>query len=273
MKRLPRLHAEPPGLAAYRSANPVDANANGADAHAVWKRFRDSAAYNELRTRLVEAQGALCAYCEQRLTNESGELHILDQQVEHVLAKSGASGRTLDWTNLVLCCTGGTNPHLRDVSRRRAGTDSDSCGQRKGDQEAPPSCDPRSFPCSPPLVDVGLNGEIRPNQAACHAHGVDPAELGVTINTVLNLNCERLRTSRAKVVDHLLQWVVPLLGEMLEGTHLTALQVAELRDLQVAGRLQRDAHGHLRAFWTTERQYLEPASSTWISKNEPTVCG
>ena len=48
--------------------------------------------------------------------------------------------------------------------------------------------------------------------------------------------------------------------------HLTSEQAKTARQLLVAARLQPDAHGYLRAFWTTERRYLEPDASAWIPR-------
>jgi uncharacterized protein (TIGR02646 family) len=263
VKHVPPLTAEPPSLAAYRASNPADAAAPGTMAAAVWSRFRDDPAYRVARAQLLERQQGLCGYCEQRLTSDTGELNMLDQQIEHVLSKSGAAGRTLDWKNFMLCCGGGTR------APRVAGQNNVSCGQFKGDGDLGPGCDPRTFPCTPKLIDVGLDGKLSANRAACAAAGRDPLELERTLNEVLNLNCERLRSAREKVIDNLLNWQVPLLKTQLEGSHLRADQVAEFQQLLVAGRLQPDSHGHLRAFWTTERHYLDPWSSEWIARNEP----
>lgn len=277
MKHVPRLPAEPVTLAAYREGNPADATADGAAAKSVWNRFRDEkAAYDDVRARLVAYQQGLCGYCEQRLTNNKGVLITNDQQIEHVLPKSGGTGRTLDWTNLMLCCWGGSyrekDEQYRDRSRHYDGDENVSCGQSKGDKCLGVGCDPRGFPCEPPLVRVGLDGRLKADEEACRIAGVDPHALNTTIEYVLNLNCERLRAAREDLVDNIQNWVVPILDDLLRATHLTSAQVRVLRQLVVAGRLQPDEHGYLRAFWTTERQYLEPWSSEWIAENHELLC-
>lgn len=272
MKHLPRLPAEPDALAAYREANPADTTAHGAEAKAVWDRFRDEkAAYDDVRARLVACQQGLCGYCEQRLTNDRGVLFTNDQQIEHVLHKSGGTGRTLDWTNLMLCCWGGSynekDPKYKDHSRHYSGDENVSCGQSKADTCLGVGCDPRGFPCTPRLVRVIVDGTLVAEEEACRTMGLDPKELNNTINEVLNLNCERLKVTRAKVVDNVLRFQMPLLMEWLQQANLTGTQTTAFAQLFVAGLLQPDAHGHLRAFWSTHRQYLEPWSSEWVAEN------
>jgi uncharacterized protein (TIGR02646 family) len=267
MKHVPRLSREPTSLTTYRCENDADAKATPSEAQLVWARFRDVPAFGEVREALVAAQGGLCIYCEQRLTNDAGQLVPNDQQLEHVLPKSGGVGRTLDWRNLALCCAGGTYPHHEDSTRRYASNADVSCGQRKDDRELSPNCDPRGFPCLPRLVEVGLDGTLSPIAASCKSVGIDSTQLEETINVTLNLNCERLKVARKKVADNIRAWIVGLAEELLRNSTLTAEQRAAFMTLVAAGRLQPDGRAHLHAFWTTERQYLEPWSETWIASN------
>ena len=171
MKHVSRLPGEPSGLATYCAENDADAKATPSEAGGVWARFRDAQAFREVREALVAAQGGLCIYCEQRLTNEVGQLVPNDQQIEHVLPKSGGVGRTLDWRNLALCCAGGTYPHHEDATRRYASDAGVSCGQRKDDRELGPACDPRGFPCLPRLVELGLTEPCRRLQSPASPWG------------------------------------------------------------------------------------------------------
>jgi uncharacterized protein (TIGR02646 family) len=272
MKHVPRLAAEPSSLAAYRAAHSADDAASGDEAGGAWARFRNEAsAYAQLRDALLAAQGGLCAYCEQRVTAADGTLIPNDHHIEHLLSKAAGVGRTLDWTNMFLCCGGGTyrewDRGYRDAVRHYTSAADVSCGHAKGEHVLPPSCDPRLFPCIPRLVDIGLDGAIAPNATACASAGIPPSDLATAIDALLNLNCERLKRARLKTVDNLLHWIVPVLEETLQASsHSTAAETADFRELFIAGRLQPDAHGHLRAFWTTERQYLEPDSTAWIAK-------
>lgn len=271
MRRVPGLSGEPTSLQAYRAAHPADDSCSGDEAQAAWSRFRDDEAYAIVRDALVAAQGGLCMYCEQRLTHEDGRLVTTDQQVEHVLAKSGDVGRTLAWTNLGGCCVGGTWPHHTDRSRYLKGTrkkPNTSCGQTKNDLDLPVGCDPRSFPLSSPrLVRIDLDGTMRPEVTACAQHGIDPTNLKEAIDKTLGLNCDRLRLARSKLIDELKGWAVAALKLLLQEVSAPAAQQEEFLKLYAGLRLQPDAHGHLRRFWTTERQYLEPYSDQWIAQH------
>jgi uncharacterized protein (TIGR02646 family) len=267
MKHLPQLLAEPPALTAYRASNPADVAADATKSKDVWDRFRSHEAYKEVRTQLIARQHGLCGYCEQRLTLKDGQLVLSDQQIEHVLPKSGGANRTLDWKNFVLCCGGGTYAHHKEVSRRFAGKANVSCGQLKDDNSLHPGCDPREFPCTPRLVDIALDGTMSANATGCAALGIDPKKLNETINDVLGLNCERLRVARQTAAAQIREWTVQALNLAFDGTYLSEQELEDIYVEMVEGRLRPDKHGHLRAFWTTERQYLEPLSAKWLAQN------
>jgi len=61
---------------------------------------------------------------------------------------------------------------------------------------------------------------------------------------------------------------VSLLDELLVSTHLNAAQRQKVLDSFIAGRLQPDASGYLKAFWSTERGALSPNGETWIANNQ-----
>lgn len=272
MKRVARLPAEPPALAAYRASHAVDAAVSGAGAKSAWDRFRDDATYKVVRDALLKAQHGLCAYCEQRITNTSGEIIELDQQIEHVLPKSSGAGRTLDWKNFMLGCAGGCYRYHKDPTRYSPGKNV-SCGQCKGDRLLEPGCDPRDIPLLYLIVDIGMDGRIVANGAACELAGIAHGLLDRMINDTLNLNCERLRRAREKALDNVRAWLVPLLQSALDGAHLTDERRDQFFLILVESRLNPDRHGHLRAFWTAERQYLAPLADTWISQNADTLGG
>lgn len=276
MKHVPRLSTEPPGIAAYRQAHPADDAAPAEDAGKVWGRFRDDAAYKEVLQALVSVQQGLCIYCEQRLVDDLGALQPLDYQVEHVAPKSGAPGRVLAWMNLAGACCGGSQACLnrrdpsryyRDASGCGGSEINESCGQHKSESELGSGCDPRTFPPGARLVDVGLDGRMTANPDACSNHGLETADLEDTLNAVLNLNCERLRVARQKRADNIRGWFVAILETLLDGSHLTPEQQQQQIDLVIAGRLQPDGGGYLRAFWTTERYALDAPADTWVGRN------
>ena len=275
MKHVPRGPAAPPAMAAYVAAHPTDTNATGTDAGKAWERFRNDEAYGELRQALVTAQRGLCGYCEQRLTQGDGGLFVNNQQIEHMLAKTGGPGRVLDPSNLMLCCGGGCyrekDRSYFDSVRHYDGDANVSCGQRKGDGDLGVGCDPRTFPGTPSLVNVALDGKITANDVACRAAGVDPIVLNDTIKRVLNLNCERLRVAREKRLRAITEEFLWLAGELFKRTTLPDAARLSVGESLVEGRLAPDTHGYLRAFWSVERQYLAPWSESWIRKNAQRV--
>ena len=268
MKHVRVLSAEPPLLAQYRATNPAEEKRPASEATAVWNTFKgDQLAYNELVTKLAEAQQGLCIYCEQRLVDGAGRLVFNDYQVEHVLAKSHGAGGVLDWRNLALACSGGTYPHHSDSSRVYTTALNTSCGQAKGHGSLPKGCDPRTFPLLDAFVEVGIDGKLSVNAGNCTAMGVVPKDVEDAINLV-NLDCERLRKTRQDWRDNVNEWLVPMLAMLLADAHLRPIERQQMLDLFIAGRLQPDASGYLHAWWTTERCALGQEAVTWISKNQ-----
>jgi uncharacterized protein (TIGR02646 family) len=267
MKHVRALPAEPPLLAQYRQTYPNEELRPATEATAVWDGFKtDPPAYAELLGELARAQQGLCLYCEQRVVDTTGKLVANDYQVEHVQAKSGAVGRALCWINLALACTGGTYPHHQDPSRSAPGPNT-SCGQKKDAADLPPGTDPRGLPLVAALVEVGMDGKLTADAQRCAAAGVSASNLTAAFE-ILNLNCERLRTARQRRRDNINEWQVPLLSELLSSAHLSAAQRQQTLDLLIAGRLQPDGSGHLRAFWTTERCALGPVAEAWIANHQ-----
>ncbi len=270
MKRVRGLPAEPPLLGQYRSDNPHEDRRPAAEATAAWRSFKvDTAAYEQLRNQLAIAQCGLCLYCEQRLLDSRGEFVFNDYQVEHVLAKSGGAGRTLDWRNLALCCGGGTYRHHTDATRRYAGDTNATCGQSKDDADLPPGCDPRTIPLLGPLVFVTMEGTLRAHIANCSAANVDPKHIDDAIQ-LLNLNCERLRVARQSVYSNITAWLVPVLEMTINSSHATPAQQQLLFDTVVAAHLQPDQHGYLTRFWSTERSAFGSHGDSWV-RNNPSI--
>jgi len=268
MRSVRALPEEPPLLAQYRTTYPNEERRPATEASAVWDNLKaDRSAYAQLLTELAQAQQGLCIYCEQRLVDKDGRLIANDYQVDHVRAKSGAAGRVLDWRNLALACTGGTYPHHRDGTRQFTTALNTSCGQKKEDVDLPSGSDPRRLPLVGSLVEVGMDGRLAVNAQNCVAAGVSPTALQDAFD-LLNLNCERLRKARQDRRDNINSWVVPLLAELLASTHLDAAQRQQMLDLLIAGQLQPDASGYLRAFWTAERCALGPDAEIWIANNQ-----
>jgi len=214
---------------------------------------------------LTEAQQGLCVYCEQRIIDATGQRVPMDYQVEHVHPKSGAVGRVLSWKNLALACCGGTFPHHQDASRKYSSAANTSCGQKKANGGL--AFDPRRVPLLNPPIEVNVGGELIVNLSNCRSAGLNPKSVADALE-LLNLNCERLRKTRQDRRDNINTWLVPLLDELLADAHLVPAQRQQTLGLLIAGRLQTDNFGSLRAWWTTERNALGPDADFWISDNQ-----
>ena len=284
MKTVPRWDAPPPELMQYRQDHPSDATSPKAAAKAIWGRFTVSDAYKATMSSLFAAQGALCAYCEQSLVWTDDELAAtagergtrgptgarveLDSQIEHLLAKSVDDGRTLDPNNLIACCAGGSAKHLAVTPERYAvatGKDSNiSCGQMKDSADLP--FDPRALPVSPPLLRVGLEGDVYADPVGCAAAGLSESVVNDAINIALNLNCARLteaRRVRHKKARELVEW----LALHAHGARKPETQLAAWLNSTAADQLAPNESGHLQPFWSVWRQALSPFSERWIDAN------
>lgn len=245
MKRIRTLPGLTHGITAYRER---------AGRSASWDGFRRTDGHTELLGELESLQHGLCAYCEIALVPE-------DRQVEHVVPKSSAAGeaRVLDPANLVACCLGGTNPHLRGAGGSGSERFWDpprefqSCGQAKGNASDAAFLDPRNLPADPPVFRVGPNGKIRASREGCFRSGVDADHVLRTIR-VLNLNSYRLRAARKARWDALEdEWAT-------DAADAEAL-IEAARDELLPGRMDR-----LREFFTTRRWFFGAAGERVLTE-------
>ncbi len=207
-----------------------------------WEHFRGSSSrHRELLETLRGRQHGLCGYCEIDGLRKNA------WQVEHVIPrddlKHGGAGE-LDFTNLIVCCLGGTKPS-DDAERFLAPVpDNMSCGQAKGDKVDADFIDPRMLPALPSVTRVNFDGRIEADKDACKAHRIGTAKVKKTIE-ILGLNVERLRLAREK------RWQA--LNENWE-SHFNDSQVME-----AAARVELlpDRENCLPRFFTTSRSYFE----------------
>lgn len=261
MKFVRTLAAQPPLLQQYNANNPNEALRPTAEADATWTTFKaDEQAYDEVLDHLTQAQQGLCCYCEQRLVDSSGNRVPMDYQVEHVLPKSGAIGRVLDWQNLALACCGGTYPHHKDHSRQYQKKKNISCGQTKGNK--PLACDPRNLSICEPLMTVGIDGTLKVDAGRCAAAGVSQTDVQDAIG-LLNLDCERIRKTRQDIENGTRTWFTESLATFAS-SQLTASQQRTAVELLIAARLQPDAQGNLVRFWSAERSALGEVADPWV---------
>lgn len=260
MKRVRALTSEPSLLASYHANSAAGAQRPAAAAVEVWARFRKRApdAYRELVAELARRQQGLCVYCEQRLVDEQGVLIPERAQVEHVLPKSGAVGRVLNWTNLALACWG-TGSSTADKS----------CGAAKGGRTLPAGCEPRAIPLLKALIDVGTNGKLIVNAANCALAGLSPQDVEDTI-AILNLDSvdsDRIRKPRQDAGDVVREKVTELIQALIAANVANAQQEQAFDEL-IASRLGPNAAGSLLPFWSAERSALGTPAETWISNNQ-----
>ncbi|MDL2269572.1 TIGR02646 family protein [Desulfosarcina sp. OttesenSCG-928-A07] len=175
-----------------------------------WEAFRNDHqdVFLDLRTALEQNQDGTCAYCEIKLGDTN-------RQIEHFIPKrftTADNDLTFDFSNMLLCCVGGTNPHSRvpgAFSNTPSARANHSCGEKKGDKDPFGRClNPYCLP-SFPLFRLVLNDNgisFASDKKACQRASIDPDRVQRTLD-FLNLNCPRLNKRRGAVWEILEQEV------------------------------------------------------------------
>lgn len=202
MRKLLRPHepdAFTQGAGTFKAANPCTGLTPEGRR---WNAFRNEqqAAYSAARELLCDNQQGLCAYCEICLEGTN-------QQIEHFVPKvlsSPPQDWTLEFSNLLLCCKGGTNKYSsrdEEYSTVPSANANQSCGEKKG------GADPRGRLLNPyelpvrPIVTVDYRDEglfFVPDEEACRQEKIDAILVENTLEA-LGLNCPRLVRSRKAV--------------------------------------------------------------------------
>ena len=192
---------------------------------------------------LQHVQKGLCGYCEIDIRDG-------DRQVEHFIPRSEpsvGSARSLDVTNMIACCQGGTsyNGSVRgDQERRRSPVgDNVSCGQSK--DKTTGMVDPRCIPSVRSLMRVLPDGRVVSDKANCASANVSSQWVEQSIG-VLGLNVERLRVARERRWNAL---------QDVWGAYFTQ----EGRELLAAAarmELLPNTVGQLSKFFSTTRSYF-----------------
>ena len=235
MKKIREVNESTPGLAEY--LNVVGANAN-------WIEFcshNSGASRNELMDALAQNQHGLCAYCEIAIP-------AWPRQIEHVIPRSDpqyGTAKELDITNMIACCVGGT----RSKASKSGGH---TCGQAKENQNDENFIDPRLLPARPSLTKVLRDGSITVDEEACESEGIPVSHVRRTIE-ILNLNAERLRLTRTKYWNEL----VERSGQFDDPDKMNAW----IRDVLIP-----DENGQLSPFFTTNRSYFDPLSESILAQ-------
>ncbi len=226
---------------------------------ASWDRYRsfrdgaDNLLYRQLIDELVRNQHGICGYCEMRIDNGN-------RQVEHVVPRSVCPELELEGTNLIACCSGGSN----EKTENRGGKDSLSCGQKKGSSVLPDIADPRTVPCVPSLLIVGADGEISANSGLVGELGLEMREVSDAIE-LLGLNARRLQVMRREVWEDLERMVMSEVEDL--GTEAKKLEKG--KDLALKMLMPRSDSGELQPFFTTIRSFFGKAAEAVLHERLP----
>lgn len=149
--------SEPVSLTQYK--NQADAIYDGPN----FTKVKD-----DIRARLLQEQGHVCAYCMRRIKVEN-------MKVEHFKCQHAHGYLQLDYVNMLGCCNGNEGQSFKNQT----------CDTKKGSQEL------RYSPAiNGPYIESKIN--YLSNGRICSS---DP-DLNSDINVVLNLNSSRLVSNR-----------------------------------------------------------------------------
>lgn len=132
----------------------------------------DYNAIPELKNALLDEQGYLCAYCMQRISEDT-------MKVEHIKPRSKNKELTFTYNNLVACCKGGEG-YSEDMQH---------CDTKKGNTEI--------------SIDVFNDDDIKTISYSSRTGEIKSSstEYYNDINNILNLNCSYLKGQRKSVLD------------------------------------------------------------------------
>jgi uncharacterized protein (TIGR02646 family) len=228
---------------------------NAAQAKALWNAFRGDPAYKDCLDALRTAQSGVCGYCEQRAITTPIGTRV--EQIEHVEPKSVQNARTLDFSNFLLCCSGGSTQTPTDPGHHYV-HGNESCGQSKGNALLPAAMDPRRWPPHFRLTDTTVDGRLQVREEACTRLGISTADAGNVINSTLNLNCDRLRRAREKTVQRVQELIRRhyfALQANLDNPSMRRALKTKLKELR-AEILKVDHDGYLPSFVSVIEEYL-----------------
>lgn len=157
---------EPQKLRQYR--NQKGAKYDGANFTPVKERIREA---------LLREQGALCAYCMQRITETT-------MKIEHWHCQTSYPNEQLVYKNLLGCCKGNEGESPRNQH----------CDTRKGDLD---------ITLNP--ADPAHHTRLRIRYAGDGTIRSENRQFNNEINNVLNLNWSRLKSNRKSVVSAVMQ--------------------------------------------------------------------
>lgn len=128
---------------------------------------------SELRKKLLEEQGYICAYCMSRIHNDR-----FQTKIEHVKSQEKYRSEGLEYSNMLAVCMGGEGNSLKEQH----------CDTYKGDKELTFTPVDHAFMLEK-KIRYGGNGTIRSDDKA----------LDSDLNKALNLNVYSLKEARSSV--------------------------------------------------------------------------
>lgn len=207
MKRVCKS-SEPSALTTYKK--------NFSDAK--WESMRNDAehggnmAYSACRETTSQDQGAICAYCECKIQHRDP----LSCRVEHFHDKSDAeSGHnwSLEWTTMLAVCLGGERDGKAHPLPMNLSCDAHKNHIKNAGQFSIPEgfiLNPLYMYASPSLFDFDrATGCLIPHVKICQDVAIEGNKHATTQELVqhtidiLNLNCDRLKEERRKVLFHI----------------------------------------------------------------------
>jgi len=162
---------------------------------------------------------------------------------------------TLDFSNFLLCCKGGTNrysPRPDEYSTDPSADANFSCGEKKGDINPDGVLlNPYVLPEAPIFSaryhpDERL--ELSVDQDACQRESVDPAHAQSTLD-ILGLNCPRLMRNRGKVWRSMLDELEGEIAELPTAEQAPTILICAMEHLT-------PLDGKLQSYVTTRFIYL-----------------
>ena len=183
---------------------------------------------DDLRGALLAEQGHLCGYCMKRIS-------LRAMKIEHWASQSDNEDRTVDYGNVMGACTGGDGE--REALQH--------CDTSRGNTPLKVNPLDPAQRCERLLGFLG-NGEI---------FSTDP-EIQKDLDVTLNLNNERIKPARQKILDSLLH----RLGKESPGYWTPSMLESELSAWK-----KLDASGMYRAYCQVAIYFLEKK----LKKREP----
>lgn len=232
---------EPYLLDSYKKVNPGNS----------WSDYsRHFNQRRQVKERLRNDQGGICAYCEIDLLerDSTGEA---DFRVEHFHPKSDASGNTnwgLAWSNLLGCCHGGSERRVREALDRFSSPDNCCDVPKSGKILDEVILNPTEIPAFPVIFSCKRStGELQVNSGLCVDSGVSIQKAKNTISE-LRLFSPRLMRLRKATLDRLNMKINEMISD--------GLSVQDATQILSRATLVKNDNNSWPRFFTSIRSYL-----------------